>query len=108
MIDIPEHKSIPLAAGVVIRQRKRERPQGSKDKIPRKRKLLEIAETIPTQKNEFMTLSSPQLETPEKLNLVETKISFNFVHTGEVLDRKNILVDNQFAYHIVNSSLIES
>lgn len=49
-----------------------------------------------------MTLFSHQLETPEVLNQVKNKISLNFAHTREVLDQKNIFVNNQFAYRAVN------
>ena len=88
---------------MAIPQRKRGRPQGSKDLAPRKRKHPGLPETIPTQESELKAISSPQLETPKELNPVETKISLNFVHSGEVLDRKNTIVNNKFAYHVANS-----
>jgi len=102
-IDIPEHRSNPPAAEVAIPQRKRGRPQGSKDKLPRKKKFPGIPETIPTQESELMAISSPQSETPKELNPVETEISLNFVHSGEVLDRKNTTVKNKITYHITNN-----
>ena len=71
-IDIHEHRSNPPAAEVANPQRGR--PQGSKDKVTRKRRTPGSPETIPPQESELMAISSPLLETPKELNPVEIKI----------------------------------
>ena len=67
-IDIHEHRSNPPASKVANPQR--EIPQGSKDKVPRKRSTLELPETIPPQESGLMAISSPIPKTPKELNPV--------------------------------------
>ena len=71
-IDIHEHRSNLPAAEVANPQR--ERPQGSKNKISRKKRTPGLPEIIPPQESELMAISSPLLETPKELNPTEIEI----------------------------------
>ena len=71
-IDIHEHRSNPPAVEVANPQRGR--PQGSKDKVTRKRITPGLPETIPPQESELMAISSPLPETPKELNPAEIEL----------------------------------
>ncbi|CAM6105430.1 unnamed protein product [Calypogeia fissa] len=71
---------------------KRGRPPGSKDQQPRQRRTSAVAPTIP-----------PTLVPPPPNSIIQNEneeISINYIHTGKILQRENIQVDDIFAFTI--------
>ena len=77
---------------------KRDRPVGSKDKNPRKRKGSK------DQVEELMTLEESPVVIPEEIQVPETcdnqEISINYVTTGQRWNRNKIDIDDIFAYNV--------
>ena len=77
---------------------KRDRPVGSKDKNPWKRKGSK------DQVEELMTLEESPVVIPEEIQVPETcdnqEISINYVITGQRWNRNKIDIDDIFAYNV--------
>ncbi|PIN26225.1 hypothetical protein CDL12_01027 [Handroanthus impetiginosus] len=101
-IDIPGGQS--NSANESKPRLKRGRPIGSKDKNPRKRKGANqdghIMEAGPLE--EVQDIANHK--TPEEVQVPESndneEISISYVNTEKIWNRKDIVVDNNFAYYI--------
>ena len=112
MVVPAEQSSIKAANESSIARQKRGRPLGSKDTIPRKRKLrdLDLVEnnarvmTIPTSSQSLVPeeLTVPEeVPTPEEVqNSKNEEKSTNYTYTRELWDRKEIVIDNVFSYTV--------
>jgi hypothetical protein len=103
------HARIDITPADVTIQRKRERPIGSKDKNPRKRKEqnntvgvtpAEVIDKIPEEigsrnPEEVVDKVSEKTQAPN-----DYEISINFVQNGIIWNRNKIRIDEIFAYAI--------
>ena len=107
-----EQSSVKVANESSIARQKRGRPLGSKDTIPRKRKMRDSdlvennarAMTIPTSSQSLVPeeLTIPEeVPTPEEVqNSKNEEKSTNYTYTRELWDRKEIVIDNVFSYTV--------
>ncbi|KAL0546737.1 hypothetical protein IC582_016650 [Cucumis melo] len=94
----------------VLRQ-KRGRPMGSKDKNPRKRKVINSRNDLINNRN----IQEKVVDTTSGKNVEETQvyednneISINYTMTGKRWNRINVVVNNIFAYNVAHNIIHEN
>ena len=100
-INLPEGK-MPSANEPMARQ-KRGRPLGSKDKNPRKKWIVQTSDQKPKEVIDKDT-SPEEDDIPEDSTIIET--SFNYITSGKSWNRKEIEIDNIFAYNVAIDVMI--
>jgi len=116
-IKIPKRKKGNIVANESISRLKRGRPVGAKDKNHRKWKLQQIDDDTPKdfsfikQAINIVSKSSSNIDPPEEgppkeafLEEIQVsrnnKISINYVHIWEILDRNKIIINDIFAFKV--------
>ena len=107
-IEIPMGKLKYSVANEPKRQLKHERPIGSKDTIPRKRKSVKF--NAPEEHTNVKGLND-ELITPSEASIKQLsnkivpvhnneEISINYIHKGKIWDQNTTLIDDAFPFQV--------